>query len=95
VVKAAYVSQSDSVILLRLVAVKREPYIKKLGRGRRINRTEALLFLRTDLYDVKTEKRIWSGQSETWNPVSNVQVIDEVIELVMDDLTKKGLLPKN
>jgi hypothetical protein len=94
VIKAANVSQSDSVILLRLIAVKREPFVKQLGTGRHINRTEALLRLRTDLYDVKTEKRIWSGQSETWNPVSNVQVIDEVIELVMDDLYKKGLLTK-
>ena len=58
VVKAANASHSDGVILLRLIAVKREGFYKDFSVGRRINRTRALLRLRTDLYDVKTEKRI-------------------------------------
>ena len=51
--------------------------------------------LATNLYDVKTEKRIWSGESETLKAGSADQVIDGVIKLVIDDLQIKGLLPKN
>jgi hypothetical protein len=48
----------------------------------------------TNLYDVKTEKLIWSGTSETFDPDSTMQVIDNVIEVVITDLQKKGLLNK-
>jgi hypothetical protein len=48
----------------------------------------------TNLYDVKTEKIIWSGTSETLNPDSTMQVIDNVIDVVIKDLQKSGLLNK-
>jgi hypothetical protein len=51
--------------------------------------------LATNLYDVKTEKRIWSAESETLKAGSADQVIDDVIKLVIDDLQINGLLPKN
>ena len=51
--------------------------------------------LATNLYDVKTEKRIWSAESETLKAGSVDQVIDDVIKLVIDDLQINGLLPKN
>lgn len=51
--------------------------------------------LATNLYDVKSEKRIWSAESETLKAGSVDQVIDDVIKLVIDDLQIKGLLPKN
>jgi ABC-type branched-subunit amino acid transport system substrate-binding protein len=94
VVKAANASQSDGVLIVHLIAVKNEKYYKELGQRRRRNRTKELLVLRTDLYDVKTEKRIWSGQSETWNPDSNEQVLDELAKVVIDALYDKELLPK-
>lgn len=50
--------------------------------------------LETNLYDVKTEKLIWSGKSETLNPDSGKQMIDDVIKLVIQDLQKKNLLPQ-
>ena len=56
-------------------------------------RTHALVRLATNLYDVKTEKLIWSGQSETLDPGSINQIIDDVIEVLIKDLQKNNLLP--
>ena len=50
--------------------------------------------LATNLYDVKTEKLIWSGKSETLNADSTKQMIDGVIEVVIKDLQKNNLLPQ-
>ncbi len=49
--------------------------------------------LETNVYDVKTEKPIWSGQSETWEPDSDRQTMDEVIKTVVKEMQKNGLLP--
>lgn len=49
--------------------------------------------LETNLYDVETEKLLWSGQSETKDLKSIRQLIDEVIALVVKDLQKNRLLP--
>jgi hypothetical protein len=56
--------------------------------------TKTFYHLATNLYDVKTEKLIWSGKSETLNPVSTKQMIDDVIKVVIKDLQKNGLLPQ-
>ncbi|MES0447715.1 MAG: hypothetical protein ABUJ92_14370 [Desulfobacterales bacterium] len=50
--------------------------------------------LATNLYDVKTEKLIWSGKSETLNADSTKQMIDDVIKVVIKDLQKNNLLPQ-
>ncbi len=50
--------------------------------------------LATKLYDVKTEKLIWSGQSETMKPDSTKQMINDVINVVIKDLQKNKLLPQ-
>lgn len=55
--------------------------------------THTQVRLKTNLYDVKTEQLIWSGQSKTWNPDSTRQIIDEVIRVVIKDLQKNNLLP--
>jgi hypothetical protein len=55
-------------------------------------RTHTLVRLATNLYDVKTEKLIWSGKSETLSPDSTRQVIDDVIKLVIKDMQQNGLL---
>jgi ABC-type branched-subunit amino acid transport system substrate-binding protein len=56
-------------------------------------RTFAKVRLETNLYDVKTEKPLWSGQSQTWNPLSQKNTINEVIQVVIADLQKNKLLP--
>ena len=50
--------------------------------------------LATNLYDVITEKLIWSGKSETLNPDSTKQMIDDVIRVVIKDLQENNLLPQ-
>jgi hypothetical protein len=68
-----------------------DAYADAHQRGRRS--TFTVVRLETNLYDAKTEKPIWSGQSNTWNPVSDSNMLDEVITLVIDDLGKKELMP--
>lgn len=55
-------------------------------------RTHTVVRLATNLYDVKTEKLIWSGKSETSDPGSTRQAIDEVINVLIKDMQKNGLL---
>ena len=57
-------------------------------------RTHTLVRLATHLYDVKTEKLIWSGESESLDPDSTNQIMDELIEVLIKDLKKNKLLPK-
>ncbi|MEA1949716.1 MAG: hypothetical protein U9N83_20780 [Thermodesulfobacteriota bacterium] len=56
--------------------------------------TNTFYRLATNLYDVKTEKLIWSGTSETLNPGSVKQMIDDVIKVVIKDLQKNNLIPQ-
>jgi hypothetical protein len=57
--------------------------------------TKTFYRLKTNLYDVKTEKLIWSGQSETLNPDSPVQMIDDVINVLIKDLQKNNLIKRS
>ena len=56
--------------------------------------TNTFYRLATELYDAKTEKLIWSGKSETLNPDSPKQMIDDVIKVVIKDLQKNNLIPQ-
>ena len=49
--------------------------------------------LETVLYDVKTEKPIWSLLSRTWDRDSERQIIDEVIDVAIKDMRKKKVIP--
>jgi hypothetical protein len=64
------------------------------GRSPGYSGTVKSVRLATSLYGVKTEKLIWSGKSETLNPDSAKQVIDDVIKVVIKDLQKNNLLPQ-
>jgi hypothetical protein len=48
--------------------------------------------LETNLYDVKTEKLIWSGQSKTISKDSKEHIIDDVIKVVVHDLQNNKLI---
>lgn len=56
--------------------------------------THTKVRLETNLYEAKTEKLIWSGQSETWDPKSKTEVIDSLISVVIKNLQKNKLLPQ-
>jgi hypothetical protein len=49
--------------------------------------------LETVLYDVKTEKPIWSVLSRTWDRDSERQIIGEVIEVAIKDMRKNKIIP--
>ncbi len=55
-------------------------------------RTQTDVQLETNLYDVETEKLLWSGQSTSMDIDSRKQVIDEVIQVVIRDLQKHGII---
>ena len=49
-------------------------------------------FMETNLYDAKTEKLIWSAQSETINPGSLNNFVEEYPKILLEQLAKDGLL---
>ena len=50
--------------------------------------------LETRLYDVKTESLIWAGEIQAVNPKTTGEAIGHVVETVMKELDKNGLLPE-
>ena len=56
------------------------------------SRTSTTIQLETNLYEVKTEKLIWSGKSKAWNRGSKEEIIDDVIKAVINDLQNKNLI---
>ncbi len=54
--------------------------------------TSKTVRLETNLYDVKTEQLIWSGQSKTWSKDSKYQILNDVIKVVIDELQKNKLI---
>ncbi len=52
------------------------------------------LSIETRLYDLKTEALIWTGEFQLTNPKTTGQAIGQIVELVMQELEKNGLLPK-
>ena len=54
--------------------------------------TSKTIRLETNLYDVKTEKLIWSGQSKTLSKDSKDQIINDVIKVVINDLQNNKLI---
>ena len=50
--------------------------------------------IETNLYDVATEKLLWTGISETLNPKSAVKGIDSVGELIVSTLRREGVIAK-
>ena len=57
--------------------------------------TSTTVRLETNLYEVKTEKLIWSGKSKTWSQDTKDQIIKDVIKAVINELqTNKLIAPK-
>jgi hypothetical protein len=54
--------------------------------------TDTTVRLETNLYDVETEKLIWSGQSKTMSHDAREQIIDDVIQTVVASLQKEALI---
>lgn len=56
------------------------------------SRTTSKVRLQTRLYDVKTEKLVWSGRSKTWNLDTATEIIDDVIRAVIKELQNQKLI---
>jgi hypothetical protein len=57
--------------------------------------TDDIYFIETNLYDVATEKLVWSVQSKTYNPVSIQQFADDFTRTITTQLIKgKIIVPK-
>ena len=54
--------------------------------------TDKTYFLETNLYDLETNKLIWSAQSETVNPGSIDNFVRTYPKVLMDQMVKDGLL---
>ena len=54
--------------------------------------TSKTVRLETNLYDVKTEKLIWSVQSKTWSKDSKYRIINDVVKVVIKDLQNNKLI---
>jgi len=69
----------------------RAGYVHLHGPG--YSSTSTTVRLETNLYDVKTEKLIWSGQSKTLNrDPKDGEIIREVIKVLINDLQKSKLI---
>lgn len=56
--------------------------------------TDRTYFMETNLYDIATNKLIWSAQSQTVNPGSIDNFVNTYPKVLVDQLVKDGLLPQ-
>jgi hypothetical protein len=61
--------------------------------GAQYNPTRVKVRLESKLYDVKTEKPIWSAQSKTIDPQSTMEMFDAAIAAFIRNLQQNKLLP--
>ena len=57
-------------------------------------RTDTLVGVETLLFDLKADKLVWAGQSQTMNPSKAESFARELIRAVGDELRKDGLIPE-
>jgi hypothetical protein len=53
---------------------------------------DKVYFIETNLYDVKTEELLWSGQSETYNPSTLTDFSEDFAEVVVTKMEQEGVL---
>lgn len=51
-------------------------------------------YVETNIYDVKSNKLLWSGTTSTLNPTKATEAIDEIILAVKTELNTKGIIKK-
>jgi hypothetical protein len=54
--------------------------------------TDTIVRLDTKLFAVSTEKMIWAGKTESFNPSSAQTVISELATVVTSDMKKSGMI---
>ena len=98
--------ENDAVIITHLIGKEEKDVYTRSGSTHRgfygfyssrysdpgYSSTSTTVRLETNLYDVKTEKLIWSGKSKTWSKDSKDQIINDVIKAVINNLQKNKLI---
>jgi len=94
--------QNDAVIITQLIGKEKEDVhtrggVARLGffsytRDPGTSSTNTTVRLETNLYDAKTGKLIWSGQSKTMSKESTDKIINEVIKAVINNWQKNKLI---
>ncbi len=51
-------------------------------------------YVETNIYDVKSNKLLWSGTTSTMNPTKINETLDEIIAVIKTELSNKGLIVK-
>ena len=54
--------------------------------------TDTVVRLDTKLFAVSSEKMIWAGKTESFNPSSSKSVVSELEKLVISDMKKSGMV---
>lgn len=54
-------------------------------------RTDEIVHMETNLYSLADDKLLYSARSETFNPSSTEELVDEIAEAIAKDLEKRGL----
>lgn len=57
-------------------------------------REDTVLTIETMIYSVPANKLLWAGMSETMNPKTTGKVIEDLVEAVVKDMKKHGLVQK-
>ncbi|MBC8011186.1 MAG: hypothetical protein H7067_13945 [Burkholderiales bacterium] len=56
--------------------------------------TDRIVVVETNIYDVKTEKLIWSGTTESYNPGKLENLVTDASAAVIAELRKQKLIPE-
>ena len=97
---------NDAVIITHLIGKEEEEVYTRGGSPHRglygfyrsryshpgYSSTSTDIRLETNLFDVKTEKLIWSGRSKTMSRDATDQIINDVIKAVINNLQKNKLI---
>jgi len=106
ILNAVRQNENDAVIITHLIGKEDKDVYTRSGSAHRgfygfyhsrhrdpgYASTSAMVRLETNLYDVKTEKLIWSAKSETWSKESTDEIIIDVINAVINNLQKDKLI---
>jgi hypothetical protein len=55
-------------------------------------RTDTVVHVETLVYDLKNDKLVWAGQSETMNPSNAEKMVKELVDEASNEMRKQGLL---
>ena len=56
--------------------------------------TDQIVVIETNIYDVRTEKLVWSGTTESFNPGSLEKLVTDASNAVLAELRKQKLIPE-